>query len=277
MRLGLKTQDAFIEKLNQQNSKLQEIFLKKIDQLTKPISIKVMLGDNTISEQKTFDPKAVTDYYNKILQQLSSWKIQEVTTTQNDDIRRIFSKFEIREGNYILSGHMSIQFHVLLFYKPDNKVLEYKKELTNILDTTKDQETKLADQSDQFILEKLQNMGYTDLDHQKLFEVFFENDKVEKQIYEDIEKNTETNFKKLANRKKELINELDNLLLETYQTTSILIDEARLVTGEEGCLCIFDLEFIKNNTKEGLFDSKKIPSQVKERLIERLEEIKNIL
>ena len=277
MRIGLKSQIEFIEKLNQENSEIQQKFLKKIEEITKSIPIKVMLGDNTVSEQKTFDPKSVTDYYSKIIQQLTEWNTQEVSTTQNDDIRRIFIKFEKREGNYLFSGHMSIQFHVLLYYKPDNKVTEYQKELSDILETTKDQETKLADQSDQFILEKLQKMGYKDLDHQNLFKIFFENDKVQEQIYEDIEKNAEVNFKKLENRKKELFNELDNLLLETYQTTPVLIDEARLVTGEEGCLCLFDLEFIKNNTKEGLFDPKKIPEQVKEKIFARLQEIKNIL
>ena len=44
---------------------------------------------------------------------------------------------------------------------------------------------------------------------------------------------------------------LDNLLVETYQTTPVLIDDTRLVTGEEGCLCTFDLEFVKNKAKEG--------------------------
>ena len=84
----------YIEKLNQENSEIQQKFLKKIEEVTKTIPIKVMLGDNTVSEQKTFDPKSVTDYYSKILQQLTEWNTQEVSTTQNDDIRRIFIKFE---------------------------------------------------------------------------------------------------------------------------------------------------------------------------------------
>ncbi len=74
-----------------------------------------------------------------------------------------------------------------------------------------------------------------------------------------------------------MFNELDSYLMEVYQTTPILIDDARLVTGEEGCLCTFDLEFIKNKNKEGLFDPKKIPENVQQKLIERMDQIQKIL
>jgi len=59
---------------------------------------------------------------------------------------------------------------------------------------------------------------------------------------------------------------LDDLLLETYQMVPILIDDARLVTGEEGCVCNIDIERIENNQKSGLIDSKKISSGTKEKI-----------
>ena len=65
--------------------------------------------------------------------------------------------------------------------------------------------------------------------------------------------------------------------MEIYQTTSVLIDDSKLVTGEEGCLCSFDLEHFKNNAKEGIFDPKKIPVRVKEKLSERLDEFIKIM
>ena len=120
-------------------------------------------------------------------------------------------------------------------------------------------------------------MGYTDLNHQNLFEVFFENDELREKIYEEIEKNTDSDFKKLAKRKMDLFNELDSLLIETYQTSNVLIDDTRLIAGEEGYLCNFDLEFIKNKVKEGKFVPKKIPNDVKENLIKKLDEIKKII
>ena len=66
-------------------------------------------------------------------------------------------------------------------------------------------------------------------------------------------------------------------MIETYQTSSVLIDDTRLVSGEEGCLCTFDLEFIKNKTKEGLFEPKKIPENVKNEMIEKLNHFLKIM
>ena len=274
MRLGTKSSDEFIQILNKKNEEIQQLFLKLIQDLTKKIPIKVMLGDSTITDQKTFDPNLVQNFYKKMVGNLLDWEAHDVSISNNDDIRRIFVKLNVREGNYMLSCHLSLQFHVLLFYKADAKVIENQKELSEIIDKTKNMENKIADDSDQFILDKLKNMGYKDLDSQNLFEVFFENDEIREKIYKEIEKNTDVNFKTLAKRKMDLFNELDDLLIQTYQTTPVLIDEARLVTGEEGCLCNFELEFIKNKIKEGVFDPKKIPITIKEKIIERLDEIK---
>ena len=77
----------------------------------------------------------------------------------------------------------------------------------------------------------------------------------------------------LSEQKKKLFDELDSLLLETYQTTPVLIDDTRLVAGEEGSLISIDLEFIKNNNKEGLFDPRKISESTQERITSRIEEI----
>jgi hypothetical protein len=46
----------------------------------------------------------------------------------------------------------------------------------------------------------------------------------------------------------------------------ILIDEARLVTGEEGCVCNIDIEMIENGQKGGLFDSNQVSSSTKEKI-----------
>lgn len=277
MRLGIDTSDEFIKNLSEKSNEIQTAYSKKMEKLTSHVSIKAMLGDSTITQTKTFDPMQIQNFYKNISENLQNWNIQDVTMTNNEDIRRIFIKFDSQVGNYLLSGHMSIQFHVLLYYKQDNKVIQYQKELSEIIDKTKTMDSKLGDDSDQFILRKLKEMGYTDLNHQNLFEVFFENDELREKIYEEIEKNTDLDFKKLAKRKMDLFNELDSLLIETYQTSNVLIDDTRLIAGEEGYLCNFDLEFIKNKVKEGKFVPKKIPNDVKENLIKKLDEIKKII
>jgi hypothetical protein len=273
VRLGTRSPNEFIQKLNTGNEKIQNIFLEEIKQITKPVEIKVMLGDATITEQKTFDPESVRRYYENLIKKLKDWAIQEVSISNNEDLRRIFTKFEIKEGNYLISGHMSLQYHVLLFYRPDQRVIEAQKELAEIIDLTKNKEQQLSDNNDQLVLYRLKEMGYKDHDHQKLFEIFFENDKLRDKIYEEIEEKSGVNFQELLERKTRLINELDNLLMETYQASSVLIDDAKLVTGEEGCLCTIDIEFIKGGIKEGLFDPRKISEPIRNKIENRLDEI----
>ena len=273
MRLGTRSPNEFIQKLNAKNAIIQQIFQKKFQDITKTVEIKVMLGDSTITEQKTFDPELVRGYYENVIKNLSGWTIQEVSTSNNEDLRRIFTKFEIKEGNYLISGHLSLQYHVLLYYKPEQKVIESQKELARILDLTKNKEQEVSDDNDQLVLEKLKEKGYKDFDHQKLFEIFFENNELREQIYKEIEENAGIDFQAMNKRKTELVKELDNLLIETYQTTSVLIDDAKLVTGEEGCLCSFDIEFVKGDIREGLFDPRKISPPIKEQIEKRFDEI----
>ena len=277
MRLGTKSNNDFIKQLNQKNEEIKNLFLLKITGLTKMIDVKVMMGDSTITIQKTFDPKLVMDYFQKISNNLKDWSIQDVSTTNNEDIRRIFTKFEIMEGNYLLSGHISIQFHVLLYYKPDQRVLDCQKELSEIIDLTKNNEQRISDNSDEFVLNKLKEMGYKDLDHQKLFEIFYENDEFREKVYAEIEKDAGVDFQKLSEKKTKLFDELDSLLIETYQITSVLIDDNRLITGEEGCLFTVDLEFVKNKNREGLFDPRKISDSVKENILIHLNYLKKII
>ena len=277
MRLGTRSPNEFIQLLNGKNDLIQKSFLTKIADMTKMADVKVMLGDATVSEQKTFDPKLVMDYFQNIGKNLKDWSIQDVTISNNEDLRRIFLKFEIMEGNYLISGHISIQFHVLLYYKPDQRVIDCQKELSEIIDMTKNKEEELSNNSDQYVLDKLKEMGYKDFDHQKLFEVFYENDEFREKVFSEIEEQSGVDFQKLSEKKTQLFNELDSLLVETYQTTPTLIDDSKLVTGEEGCLCTFDLEFVKNNTREGLFDPRKMSESAKDGIVKRLDEFTRIV
>jgi len=277
VRLGSRSPDEFIQLLNKKNEEIQQELLSKILELTKIVDVKVMMGDSTITEQKTFDPKQVTNYLETLNKKLIDWSLQDVSITNNEDLRRVFTKFEIGEGNYLISGHISLQFHVLLFYKPLQRVIDCQKELAEIVDITKNKETELSDNSDQFVLNKLKEMGYKDFDHQKLFEVFYENEEFSKQVYAEIEKDSGEEFKRLTEKKDRLFKELDSLLMETYQTSSVLIDDTRLVSGEEGCLCTLDIEFIKNNNREGLFDPRKMSNITKENILKKLDNLELII
>ena len=277
MRLGTISSDEFIQKLNEKNKKIQELFLEKMKKATRTVTVKGMLGDSTIAVQTTFDPMLVQEFFKKTIEKLQGWASQDMTVTNNEDLRRIFIKFESKEENFIISGHMSIQFHVLLYYKPDNNVIEFQKELSQIIDKTKNTETNLANEGEQYIIEKLKDLGYNDLAHKDLFELLYENDELREKIYRDIDELSDVDVQSLLKRKKQLFDELDNLLMECYQTSSVLIDDSKLVTGEEGFLFSLDLEYVKNNVKEGMFNTKKFSEKVKEKLVDRLDEIIKIL
>lgn len=277
MRLGLASSDEFIVTLNEKVKKIQEVFYENVKDLTTMMPIKVMLGDSTVVEQKTFDPQLLQNYYENIAKKLPDWTTHGTAFTNNEDLRRLFVKLEIKEKNYVLLWHLSLQYHVLLYYKPDNRVIECQKELSELIDKTKDAESEITGIGDQLIIEKLKKIGYNDLDHQKLFELFFENNKMREEIYEEIKNMSNTDFQHHAKQKVELFNELDSFLIETYQTVPVLIDDVRLIGGEEGYLCTFDFEYIKNKIREGNFDPKKISPATKEKIIQKFDQILQIM
>ena len=61
--------------------------------------------------------------------------------------------------------------------------------------------------------------------------------------------------------------------METFQTSSVLIDEQKLVNGEEGCLCNIDLEYIDNNSKQGLFNLDLLDEKSQEKIEARINQI----
>ena len=277
MRLGTKTNDEFMETLSAKTEKINAAFQKHVEILVKQQPIKVMLGDTTVIDQSTFDPNAVSNFFSNIANKLSEWNNLGITTTTDEDLRRVFVKLEFQVKNYSILWHMALQYHTLLFYKPDNTVAIIQKELAEIMDNTINKEKELADLTDSMIKDKLESMGYKDIDEQKLFEVLFSNDALREDIATQTEKSTDFDFKAKDLRKKQLFRELDNLLLEAYTTTSVLIDENRLVTGEEGCLCTFDLDHLKNKKKEAIFDPKRISQDTRLQIIQALDNIVSVL
>ena len=61
--------------------------------------------------------------------------------------------------------------------------------------------------------------------------------------------------------------------METFQTSSVLIDEQRLVNGEEGCLCNIDIQYLQNGSKHGLFDLEVINDEFQQKITYRINEI----
>ena len=277
MRIGSKSENEFFLKLNKINEKIQHDFLRLITSASKTVDTKVMLGDSTVKEVDTFDPKNVEVFFNNIINSLKDWESQGISYSYNDDVRRIFTKLEIREGDYVISIHVSLQFHVLLYYKPVQKVIDLQKELSEIIDKTRTSDSKYSDEGNKIILQKLQDLGYDKINEQNLFELFYNDESLSKILSEKIEGSQENEIIEFNNKKKELLNLLDALLLETFQTSLVLIDEQRLVNGEEGCLCNIDLEHVENNSKQGLFDLDSLDDKSQENIETRINQISGAL
>ena len=266
MRLGIKTDDEFFIKLNAKNIQIQNKFLEKIKKLAEKQSVDVMLQDGVVKKQETFDVEKIHQIYNSIVERLGAWTLEGISTTNDKGIRRNFIKLNTNVDDCIISLHLSIQYHVILFYQPKYEVIKKQKELSDFMDETKKQEDELTEKTDHVILEKLMAKGYKNLNTQNLFEILYKDDKIREKIMNETELQTDGDLQKINQQKENLLKALDDLLLETYQMVPILIDDARLVTGEEGCVCNIDIERIENNQKSGLIDSKKISSGTKEKI-----------
>ena len=266
MRLGNKTDDEFLIKLNEKNSQIQNIYHEKIEEIAKKYPIDVMMQDGIVKKQDTFDVKKIQGIYNEFTNKLQNWTLEGISSTNDEGIRRNFIKLHTNADEYRISLHFSIQYHVILFYQPNYEVMKKQKELSDFMDKTKKQEGELTQKSDHLIFEKLKAEGYKDLDTQSLFEIFYNDDKIREKIMSEIELQTDGDLQKINQHKESLLRGLDNLLLETYQMEPVLIDEARLVTGEEGCLCNIDIEKIENDQRTGVFDSKQLSTSTKEKI-----------
>jgi hypothetical protein len=277
MRVGSKSKNKFFLTLNLKNENIQNEFLKKIIDATKTVDAKVMLGDNTVKELSTFDPKNIENFFNSIITSLNDWSSQGISYSYNDDVRRIFVKFEIMEGEFVISLHISIQFHVLLYYRPEQRVISLQKELSEIIDKTSQSDSNYSVEGNKIILQKLQDLGYDKINEKNLFELFYNDEKLSKILSEKIENSQGDEILQLNNRKKELFQKLDDLLLETFQTSPVLIDEQKLVNGEEGCLCNIDIEHFENNSKHGLFDLDLINDELQQKIVSRINEILTVM
>lgn len=276
MQIPTSNPDPFITSMSQKAESIRTLFLEHITALTNKVPLKVMLGDGTVTDQESFDPARVRQFFDDLLKHIPEWSDQGVSATTEKDLRRSFIKFEIKEGNYLLSGHMSLQYHALLFYKLDHRVIEIQKELSDISDMITKLQVQVGPENDKIIQEKLQREGYQGMDEQKLFEVLFNREDITQDIVKSIEVSHAEHTKLVANRDR-LFGELDNMLIEVYHTTPVLIDENKMIAAEEGCLCNFNLEYLKNNTRQGNINLTRISEQTKTNLLVLLDSIIKIL
>ena len=273
MRLGSKNTDSFICTLNDTYEIIKTDYTNIMKKILISKKTRVMLGDSSVTEESTFEPGGAVSFYRETTRKMKQWSVRDVMVTNNEDCRRVFVKFSRQIGKYLISGHMSLQFHVLLYYKPEYRVVECQKELSGIMDRTKNVEAQVAMMGERLIIEKLGESAKDDADLQKIFEKFYNNDKLTDDITGMIEDGNDDSVNEMILKKQNLFKELDGYLMEIYKTSDVLIDDARLVTGEEGFLCTFDIERVNDDrSHDGLFDFAEITPEYKNGIVQAIDE-----
>jgi hypothetical protein len=77
----------------------------------------------------------------------------------------------------------------------------------------------------------------------------------------------------MRKKKSALFGELNDLLMELYQTSAVSIDHNRLMQGEEGVTVYFDIEVVKNQKtkkREAFVDTASVPEEWADRLYAEL-------
>jgi hypothetical protein len=87
-------------------------------------------------------------------------------------------------------------------------------------------------------------------------------------------------FENMHNRKMELFTELNNLLIELYQTSSVSIDYNKLMQGEEGAVTYFEIDTIRNRkTKErdSYINTKRVTKESTDQIVSKLNQVVKVL
>ena len=256
------SQDDFNDELDNLYIKIQNIFIKKMTVLTKIFKQKVMLMDNTIQEQDTFNFDLVHDFFIQLKKKLNNIHTYNIEILQKKEARQIFLKFKIIEKNYHIDGVFLLQFHVLLYYKPDPLVTKYQNMLLDITNMSKNDRSDLNNKCNDLIKNKLKELGHNNINNETLFEILYNHNDLVDSLHDQILDVTSIKYN-LINKENELLKKLDTLLIETYTTTNVLLDSDRIKYGDHGCLC----EFYFNLNKKQINN---INIKIKQNLINKL-------
>ena len=212
--------------------------------------VNAMLGDGTVTQVNTFDPRKVQVFYRQLANFLEEqgWMTSEVSSSKTEDLHRLFFQCTKEIGKYYLSGYFGVQFHALPYYKVDRRVIEIQKELSKIAEDASSVFRTMSGAADKALHAELAQRGYAELEFQELFEKMFDDENLVKELDSKAGavESRFPQFEQMRHKKGALFAELNDLLMELYQTSPVSIDFNRLMQGEEGVTTYFDIEVIKN-------------------------------
>jgi hypothetical protein len=282
VRAPFKGDNYFCIRINSAFNNIERSYLDAISSAIAMNKTSAMLGDGTVTQVDTFEPRNVQLFYERLSNLLKTWEFAGISKSATEDLHRLYCSFTKEAGKFSMSGYFGIQFHVLPYYKVDRRVIEIQKELSKIADDATSVFKEMTGRADKAIAIELEKRGYADLDSQELFSKMFDDEKLVKELDEkamDVESQF-PHFEEMGKRKTTLFAELNDLLIELYQTSSVLIDYNRLMQGEEGVTTYFDIEVIKNKrtrATEPYLNTSKIGNDVVDELAGELAEVEKAL
>src|SRR6476661_11227373 len=258
MRLPIKEKEKdfkLVKILNSINNDLRDIFEITLKKDLETVSIKVMLADFTIIQTNTFDPNKILNYFfnkEKEISKLKNYKIVPVQLTKTDYLHRIFFKLSIEIEKFYFFIYMGIQFHALLYYKPDKDVINIYKRIRQLEEINFDIKKEISKRGDLLIQQELEKLGYKEISNIELFEELFTKQDLSERLSHSAVK-VEESFPQLKQNTKlieTLKRDLENFTIELYQINQASIDSNKLMLGEEGIAFNIDFELIKNKKKQ---------------------------
>jgi hypothetical protein len=126
------------------------------------------------------------------------------------------------------------------------------------------------------------NPGNSEMEFEEFFTKLFEDNN----LLEHLEKKALLveqefpEFNEMHNRKIQLFDELEKLVVELYQISPVLMDYDKLMQGEEGVTTYFDVQVITNRKPKGrdsYVDTKKIDVESSKQIVQKLSTVAKVL
>jgi hypothetical protein len=263
VRAPLKGDNYFCTQVNAVAQKAEHAYLEAIGPVIEMRKTSAMLGDGTVTQVNTFDPQNVQVFYQRLANSLKGWAFSGILKSATEDLHRLYCQFAKEAGKYHISCYFGVQFHVLPYYMVDKRVIGIQKELAKIADDATSVFKNMTGAADKALAAELEKRGYASLEFQELFTKMFDDEKLVEELDEKASavESQFPEFEEMGRRKTRLFAELNDLLIELYQTSPVLIDYNRLMQGEEGVTSYFDIEVVKNKktkAREAFLDTPKI-------------------
>jgi len=279
MRIPNNLTDKFSTELNSVYGNVSKLYLNAISKFVQMQKVNVMLGDASVTQQDTFEPQKVAVFFEMLSRHLKNWSSQGIAKTDTDDLRRLHIQFTTSVDKYHLSCYLAIQYHALTFYKCDNKVINIKKQLIELDEKIAQLKPIIEAKQDVVLEQELRKRGAENLKFEELLETMYNDRKLFSELTQKVDEIQKSypEYYEAVGQKEKLLTELNEMIIELYRMKPVLVDQNKLIQGEEGVALHFDLEVFNNDERSGNVSIDKIAARSRKVIIDRFEEIEKAL